>query len=86
MLQPTTKNKFIVAFVCLGLTIVFGFIYYFRYFKFRECIDGVCSFEGAASGGAWSIPTIIFAMLAVDRMLKALRARKSDLEDLEDAA
>ncbi len=88
MLQPTTKNKFIVAFSFFALTLVFSYIYYIRYFRFRDCIDATlanCTVEGveiaASSGSIWAVPPVIFAMMAVDRMLKALRARKNDLED-----
>jgi len=93
MLQPTTKNKFIVAFVCFALTLVFSYVYYIRYFRFRDCTDGSltnCTVEGveiaASSGSIWAVPPVIFAMLAVDRMLKALRARKKDLEESEASA
>lgn len=85
MLQPTTRNQFIIAFTFFALAVFFYYVYYIRYWKWQDCIGEVL--ETCPSGSPanintieaiWAVVSVGFFLIALDRALKALRSRNKN--------
>lgn len=84
MLSPRATH-FAMAVAYLGLAALFGYLAWLRYFRWADCFNelGRCyspddSGEVYTTGGlGWMLPAIVFAVLAVRRLVRARRQARS---------
>ncbi|NKM44553.1 hypothetical protein GFL91_06055 [Rhizobium leguminosarum bv. viciae] len=82
--MPAERNKmkYLPAFVLTLLSIVFGWLFYERYWKFRDCISQALSScltpdgDNLTQGGSlWAGLAGLFLLLAVISAWRAFRSR-----------
>jgi hypothetical protein len=88
--EPMGHALFSLAHVCLSA--FFGWAFYVRYWKWRECIEQAASScitpEGDSlieGGSFWLIPSVLFAVAAVRRMWRWRAAQQAHARDVRNA-